>query len=88
MNIISYKAQWKSEYFSDVLQREKEHNRAYRKAGKRLDDSAEIMNMNVIDKVIDNYTAAIHNKYGIELELIYAQGYRDCFALLRNLRLV
>ena len=86
MDIVKYMTQWMGEYFGEILQRERKRNQNYRKASETL-----VRCFNAVDdqnSSIDAYSDAIYDKHDIELDLLYAQGYRDCLALLRFLRML
>ena len=86
MNIIDYIQQCQSEYFNEILQREKQANSAYREAEQKLIDSSKALD--VKDASVSAYSDATYEISDIERELIYAQGYKDCLALLKFLQLV
>ena len=88
MSIIEYMEQWSGEYFSEIFREEKKINRTYREASQQLAEIADILNRNPTEKIIDDYSDAIYDKFEIESGALYAQGFRDCFALLRFLRLL
>ena len=89
MNIIKFMEQWSAEYFDEILRRERKHNHTYQKALQQLLERADqISALCDSDSPVSAYSSAVYKSQGIESELLYAQGYRDCFALMHFLKLI
>jgi len=85
--IINYMKQWMSEYFNGVLQKVREDHLEYYEAIQECNDGSEKIKELLLqkDSLVQAYVDAISDRSSIEQNLLYLQGMKDCFSILKCL---
>ena len=88
--VIDYMKQWTAEYFSEVLREASEHEVEYQEAIQECRDGSEKIEGLLLQKEspVQDYVNAVLCRSGIEYDLLYVQGLRDCVSILKGLRVL